>query len=409
MDEKEHPPLVPILYRYISKEVAVPFLIALGVFTALLFLAKSMKLLELVVSRDISIFSILKIFALIIPQFLELAFPMAFLLGLILAFGRLSGDSELIVMRASGINLRQVIRPVVACALIVFVFSLTISLSVRPWANTELGRTLFQLAKQRLSSGLVAGVFNDLGAMTIYAGKVDEGGGRLTDVLIADRRDVKQQRVFIAKYGQIFSNEASRTLNLKLYNGSIHEGRQKDYNITSFDSNSVTISEAELLNEEGSRDDRKANEMSFPELRKSIKKLRQEKGGQPDKRLDRMLGRQLVEMHRRFALPFSCLAVGLIGVVLGIQPSRGGKSWGLALNLTVGILVITLYYFAMAFSTAMAEQLVLPAWFIMWVPNLIFAVLAYYLYRKMESEQWMAVSQTLVESLERVFSRFRAS
>jgi hypothetical protein len=57
----------------------------------------------------------------------------------------------------------------------------------------------------------------------------------------------------------------------------------------------------------------------------------------------------------------------------------------------------------------MAEQLVLPAWFIMWVPNLIFAVLAYYLYRKMESEQWMAVSQTLVESLERVFSRFRAS
>lgn len=404
---EDRPPLVPILYRYISREVAVPFLTALGVFTGLLFLAKSMKLLELVVSRDISIFSILKIFILIIPQFLELAFPMAFLLGLILAFGRLSGDSELIVMRASGINLRQVIRPVVVCAFIVFALSLTISTSVRPWANMELGRTLFQLAKQRLSSGLVAGVFNDLGALTIYAGQVDEGGARLSKVLIADRRDVKQQRIFIAKYGQIFSNEASRTLNLKLYDGSIHEGRQLDYNITSFDSNSVTISEAELLNEEGSSEDKKANEMSFAELRSSIDRLRAEKGGEPNKRIDRLLGKQLVEFHRRFALPFSCIAVGLIGVVLGIQPGRGGKSWGLALNLTIGILVITLYYFAMAFSTALAEQLVLPAWMIMWLPNLLFATLAYYLFRRMESEQWTAVSQTLVEFLERTFSRFR--
>jgi lipopolysaccharide export system permease protein len=323
---------------------------------------------------------------LIIPQFLELAFPMAFLLGLILAFGRLSGDSELVVMRASGISLRELVRPVALAAIFVFSLALYLSVSLRPWANTELGKTLFALAKQRLSSGLVAGVFNELGVLTVYAEKVEDGGSRLGNVLISDKRDEKQQRVFIAKYGQIFSNEMSRTLNLKLFDGSIHEGRGVDYNITSFDSNSVTLSEAELLNDESFRDGKKASEMSMQELRASIAELKSTQRSIDDgaltKKQEKQLAKQLVEFHRRFALPFSCLAVGFVGMVLGIQPSRGGKSWGLALNITFGILVITLYYFAMAFSTALGEEAILPAWLTMWLPNLLFSWLAYFLFQR---------------------------
>ncbi len=406
----ERPPRLPTLYRYVLREIAVPFGTALLVFTGLLFLSKSLKLLELVVSRTVSLTEIVQIFALIIPQFLEIALPMAFLLGLILAFGRLSGDSELTVMRACGLSLRELIRPVSIAALLVFSVSLIVSMSVRPWANNRLERTLFQLAKQRMSSGLVAGVFNEMGALTVYAEKVESEGNRLVNVIIADRRDT-QQRIFLAKYGQILSNEENRTLNLKLFDGTIHEGRGLNYNITSFDSNSVILSEAELLNDDSIKEGKKATEMSFIELTRSISALREkvaERGPDfPRDETTTKLQRQLVEWHRRFALPASCLAVGVIGMVLGIQPSRQGKSWGMALNITVGILVITLYYFALAFATALGEQSVVPPWFAIWLPNCVFAGLAWFLYRRMESEEWMAVSQALIEFLERTVKRFR--
>ena len=398
---------LPLLFKYVLKEIMTPFLGTLFTFTGLLFLAKSLKLLELVVSSEVSIGEILKIFALIIPQFLEIALPMALLLGLILAFGRLSGDSELVVMRASGISLRQLVRPVGLFAVLIAVISLAVSVSIRPWANTELGTTLFELAKRRLSSGLVSGVFNQLGALTIYAEKVDEGGGKLSNVVISDRRGADKQQLFLAKYGQIFSNENNRTLNLKLFDGTIQEGRGAELNVTYFDSNSVVISESELLEDDAAKEGKKSVEMSMNELEHDISDIKAKVNDSGDPKLLVSLTRLLVEWHRRFSLPLSCLAVGLIGMVLGIQPSRGGKSWGMALNITIGMLVITFYYFALAFSTALGEQGVAPPWLVMWMPNLIFMCLAGFLYNRMESEKWLAVSQAILEWIEKTSKRIK--
>lgn len=398
---------LPLLFKYILKEISTPFLGTLFTFTGLLFLAKSLKLLELVVSNEVSIFEILKIFALIVPQFLEIALPMALLLGLILAFGRLSGDSELVVMRASGISLRQLVRPVFLFTVVVMVISLAVSISIRPWANTELGTTLFELAKRRLSSGLISGVFNQLGALTIYAEKVDDGGGKLSNVVISDRRGAEQQQLFLAKYGQIFSNEGNRTLNLKLFDGTIQEGRGAELNVTYFDSNSVVISESELLEDDSAKDGKKPVEMSIEELEKDITEFQTKVSETGERKIFLSLTRLLVEWHRRLSLPLSCLAVGLIGMVLGIQPSRGGKSWGMALNITIGMLVITFYYFALAFSTALGEQGIVPPWMIMWVPNVVFLILAGFLYNRMESEKWLAVSQAILDRLERVVKRIK--
>jgi lipopolysaccharide export system permease protein len=272
-----------------------------------------------------------------------------------------------------------------------------------------LGIALFDLAKQRLSSGLVSGVFNQLGALTIYAEKVDEGGGKLSNVVISDRRGNERQQLFLAKYGQIFSNEVSRTLNLKLFDGTIHEGRGAELNVTYFDSNAVVISESELLEDEGSKEGKKSVEMSMSEISHDIYEMQGKiiENQDSDPKLRAALQKLLVEWHRRYALPFSCLAVGLIGMVLGIQPSRGGKSWGMALNITIGVLVISLYYFALAFSTALGEQGVAAPWFIIWVPNFIFVVLAGFLYTRMENEKWLAVSQAIVDWLERITNRIK--
>src|SRR5262249_40383915 len=147
---------------------------------------------------------------------------------------------------------------------------------------------------------------------------------------------------------------------------------------------------------------KKANEMYLPELLAARQEIIESAGPNREelgRKATLELARDDVELHRRFAVPLVTFAVALIGMALGIQPSRGGKSWGMAVNITVGILVVTIYYFALAFATALGEQAVLPAWVVMWAPDVIFGFLAVFLYRRIESEQWLAVSQAMGDFL----------
>ena len=410
-----------ILYRYVFQEILGPFLLTLFIFTGILFLTKSLKLVELVVNKNVSPWEIAQLFLYVVPQFLEIAIPMSLLLGAVLAFGRLSADSELIVMRASGVGMRQLLKPVMAFSLMAMLLSLLLSLVVRPWANYRLGVTMFEMAQQKASSGLIAGVFNEFGNLTIYSEKVGEQGGALKNVIIADRRSADQPRNFIAHHGSIVSDERSRTVSLRLYDGSIHEGKGLNYNVTDFDVNSIVIEQADLLGDEDTKEGKKANEMLATELFRASRELDARRdalrgeqdvvsdtgGGESGEKITLRAARFAVELHRRFVLPISCFVVAILGMALGVQPSRGGRSWGTSVNVTVGILLITLYYFVLAFATALGEQATLPAWAVMWLPNIVFSVLGVYLFRRIETEEWAAVSQALGDLFTRIGTRLR--
>ena len=83
------------------------------------------------------------VFVAIIPAFLELAIPLATLLGIMLAFARLSGDSEIVVIRASGISLGQLIKPVVIFGLFASLLTLWVSFEHRPWGYRQLSKEPF--------------------------------------------------------------------------------------------------------------------------------------------------------------------------------------------------------------------------------------------------------------------------
>src|SRR5215218_2623982 len=113
----------PTLRRYFMREVAVPFLLGIGVFTFILLIARMLKLVELVVNRSVPIFEIAKLFAYILPTFLEVTVPMALLLAVLLSFGRLSADSEIVALKTSGISLYQMMVPVLAFTAVVYLLS----------------------------------------------------------------------------------------------------------------------------------------------------------------------------------------------------------------------------------------------------------------------------------------------
>jgi len=82
-----------VLNRYIFREILVPFALGLGVFTFVLLLARLLRLIELVVNRGIPFTTVARVFLYLLPAFLEVTVPMAMLLAILVAFGRLSADS----------------------------------------------------------------------------------------------------------------------------------------------------------------------------------------------------------------------------------------------------------------------------------------------------------------------------
>ena len=108
---------VHTINRYILREIFVPFALGLAVFTLILLIARILKLVEMVVNRGVPLLEVLKLFSYILPGFLEVTVPMALLLGVLVAFGRLSSDSEIIALKTSGISLYQLLHPVVSFAI----------------------------------------------------------------------------------------------------------------------------------------------------------------------------------------------------------------------------------------------------------------------------------------------------
>jgi len=390
-----------VLFKYIFKETLLPFLISLVVFTGILFLFRVLKLVELIVSKNAPFTEILTLFSCVVPRFLEVALPMSTLLGVVIAFGRLSSDSEIVVVRASGMSLKELVRPVVFFSILIMLVTLVMTFFVTPKANHRLGTGLFRMATMQARSGLLPGVFNGFGPLTVYAENIEDDGAVLENIIISDSLKPDQPKYSVARSGLLISDLANRRLSLRLYQGRVFEGSGQNFNVTSFDIENVNISTDDLTGGEKTRDGKVSSELTMPELSANLEELNSRKELLGSEEL-KQLARYKVEWHRRIALPVACIAVALVAMCLGIQPSRGDFSWGMSATIVVGVLAIVLYYLGLALGTALGNESIAPAWLSMWVPNLLFFALAAWLFRQIGSENWLTVGQALGSAFERI-------
>jgi lipopolysaccharide export system permease protein len=389
-----------IVHRYIFRELLVPFLFGLSVFTFVLLIARLLRLIELVVNRGVPAWNIVKIFAYIVPAFLEVTIPMAMLLAIIVAFGRLSADSELTAFRSSGLSLYQLMTPVVIFVVLAGVITAGLTVWARPWGNRSLRSALFEIAKSRASAGIRQQVFNDeFPGLVIYTEEIDPTTDTLRHVLISDDRDERQRNRIFAREGVMVSDKATETVMLRLKDGFIQttDARRGTEYQTEFQSYDVNLDLRRALAGDHERE-HDPKEMPLAELESTI--AAKEAAGTA-------AGLEKAEYHRRFALPFACLVFGLVAVPLGIQPARGVRARGFA----VSIVLIFCYYILLSAGQAMAEQRLLPAPVGLWLPNVVFVVFGAYVFRQAARERGIVSLERLEGWIAgvraRVAARFR--
>ncbi len=346
-----------IISNYLMREIASIFLLALSIFTLVLLMGRLVKLMEMVVANGVSPADVVRLIGYLLPSFLVLTIPMALLLAVLLAFGRLSADNEITVMKSSGLSLVALLPPVLVCSVVAGLMTLFVSLVAVPWGNTGFKQFTMELARKYSASAIQDRIFrDDLPGMVMYVEHYDEHSHQMQRVMIQDERDPSRPLTIFARNGIISSDEATGTMRILLRNGSIHimDSKGGGYRVVAFGDYLLTI------------DMGKTGALVRTELDLGVGELLQI-ARNPQAPLPAR-NKALAELHSRFAFPAAALVFGLLALPLGISNRRSGKGAG----FTASILVLLVYYVLLSFLRTVAEKGSLPPGLALWLPNLLF-------------------------------------
>jgi lipopolysaccharide export system permease protein len=360
------------LRGYLAREITVGFAGGLALFTFILLTARIIEMVDLVLSRGVPALAVMRLFALILPTFLELTTPVAAMLGVLVAFGRFASDGEMIAIRAAGISWSALLRPVVGFGLAAALATLLVATVVRPWANRAITDTVYELAKAKATAALRPRVFNsDFSGIVMYVASASADSGELGGVLVADERDENARTTVFAAHGRVFADEPERRVRLQLRDGTTitqHRGGDS-YDVTSFASFDVTLDiarELRALSVAGPR----PSDMTPGDLAVALRR-----GGAEGTEA-------ATELHRKLAFSVAALVFSLLGVPLAATASRTARGRGLAISIAAAFF----YYLLLSAGVVLAPAAGLPAGVGLWLPNLAFAVVTAFALRRLASD-----------------------
>jgi len=195
------------LDRYILRQCLSMMIFVTAALSAAVWLAQSLRLVDLIVNRGLSIELFLYLAVLILPRFIDIVLPIGAFIAVLFVFNRLTSESELVVMRAAGVGPLALARPVFILAGLAFVVLMSLSAYFLPASTREFRDLQFEIRNRFVSALLQEGAFTTVSdKLTIYiAGRNQRG--EVIGLLINDDRDPQQPVTILAEQGA-FANSA---------------------------------------------------------------------------------------------------------------------------------------------------------------------------------------------------------
>jgi lipopolysaccharide export system permease protein len=359
-------PGLSIMDRYIVTEMLAPFAFGVAVFTALIMtVAALFELVRYMVENGMSLSTAFQIFILRMPGLVVLTFPMATLLATLQAFSRLSGDFEVIAMRACGVSIVRLITPILLVGVLITGATVALNEVIAPSATRAAALTLFRalnnkepdFKKENFLYPQSEQVKGEDGQITERLTRIIHAktyaDGVMNGVKVVDLSEDNLSQIVVAKRAE-WSPEKQVW---KFQDGTTYiiaaDGSYR--NVLRFKEQNIYIANAfrDLANET-----RNPKEMNASELTRHIQKMRD--SHQPINSL-------LVELYQKFSIPFTCMSFAFVGCLLGIRPQRTSGALGLGLS----VLIIFAYYVILAVCQALGQTGSLPPIIAAWLPNLI--------------------------------------
>src|ERR1017187_9806645 len=369
---------VRILTRYILKEVSSHALLGVLLFTFVIFMRDLGRLLELVVRNSAPLPSVAEIFLYTLPTTFTITLPMGVLVGILIGLSRLSADSEVTAIRASGMGAGMFVRVISIFAIAAWALGMVNSVYLAPRSATALSNLQDRLKSSQASFEIQPRVFYEEfknSVLYVQDAVPSKGQSLWRGVFLADVSDPASPKITLAERGALLS-ESPEKVRFHLEDGTQQElvPKSKDqYSITTFESTDIPI-EVPTAAERGPRDLLPVTELDLPGLLRNAQRERAAgasllKIDPVSSSYDYLKARYYeIEFHRRFALPAACLVLALVGIPLGLSARKGGRSAGFVLT----IVLVFVYYFFSLVGVSLARQGKVPPWMGVWAGNFFF-------------------------------------
>lgn len=349
----------------------VPLGVCLMGVSLVLVTGRLFQLLKYLFTSAFTFGDLVLLISLAMPKLMLFAFPMASLLGVLLAFVRLNSDNELTALRAAGVGFYQLLPPVASLLVAVTIVSFVNMVYIIPPASRAFEIKLRSMARAGLPVLMKEGTFiTAIPKLTFFFQSVNPAELSIRGIFVQDQREENVRLAIVAERAHIVYQKAPNHLTFKISNGSITRVSEdlKSAQAVAFKSYDLTLSLDELMGS-ASKSGMNKREMSLRQLHETMKN----KSGD--------VGHSL-EFYQRLAFPSGCLLLGLIGAPLGTVFRQRGRIAG----VTIGLVVFLVYYVILSAGKGLGENLLVHPFLASWTPNILCVAAAFYLWRKIHLE-----------------------
>jgi lipopolysaccharide export system permease protein len=342
-----------IIYKSIFKELLKNFTVIIFSISVLLFMEKFVRLTRLFMGKGADIIDIIKVFLYLQPSLLLLSMPMAILIAIFLTYGRMAIDSEIIVMKGSGMGFWGISKAAVMFSVLCFFTLVFVSLYLLPRSMHSFKQTLYETIVKKASMTFEEETFSDMFKGTVIFVKDIPSKDKFKGIFVY--RDAARSKdepvVIVAQDGVISSNLEEGLIKLSMNNGFIHRFKENS-------SSEITFSQYDFVLTSGleSMTETKPDEIKTSMLWKN-----------PKGRIS-----WSIELYRRLTLPFACLIFGILGPALSHKMGKIGRLGGFSLSLAI----LIFYYILLIMGEGLAESGEIPPSVGGWAPNIFFGIIA---------------------------------
>lgn len=328
-------------------------------------MVQSFKLSEYIIVHGAKLSLVTQLMGYTMLSFIPIILPTALLFAILLTYGRMSQDSEIVAFRALGLDLKHISVPAFLLSFIVAGLSAQVSFNLGPWGNRQLDQLVHTLASTRPTAPIKEGVFSEgFFDLVIYTNEINRQTGVMQRVFIFDERDPDQPLTIVASKGQVVSqsDEQYARAFLRLSEGNMHRSSDEFYTKIDFSKYDISLLDQHTIAERRVRQDA----MTLDELRSEIRRGDLEEGYRI---------RYMLEIQRRWATSASCIIFAIIGVGLGaVTNRRSAKSSGFVLCISVVVVYWLLYATMEGYAKGGNINPFVAAWF----TNVVFLAFGIY-------------------------------
>ena len=317
--------------RYIFRQLTLALIAVTVGLAALVWLTQSLRFIELVLDRGLSLVVFVELTSLMLPSFFAVILPITTFAVVLFSYVRLSADRELVVMRAAGLSQWSLSRPAVLLATIATGVCVLLNLWLVPISHTAFREWQFEIRNQLVGVLLQEGVFSQVGNdLTVYA-RYRDPDGTLRGILVHDARGDGAPVTILAEQGRI--TVTPNGPRVTLLNGVRQQVERVAgtpplrLNLLTFSENSIDLARATRGEEVRSRDSRERSvmELLHPDPAEGLR--------------ERELRRFYAEAHQRLSGPLTTLSFALVALAVALTGEFRRHGGGLRIAVGIGLVV----------------------------------------------------------------------